>query len=367
MNTTKKILIALLIAAALSLQGFAQERENPKNGPSGAGVVEKYNRVFPARLRVAYLEDPRFPSLTKEQLRQAMECASKAAKSEFMISTLDFGEIAVREIGPYFEAVLGKGYKPGNVLNPFAALNEDENPEMSPVQEEFLRQFNMDSLLAFVNEKQKPQVGTTKDFFNILYNTWREKAGLFANLKINDKPAFTPESYFFQSARAWKDLGLVQKEYDFFITNTAIFYDILEEPYPHTIFKHAKLGGTDLKSPGAPNGDGKAAMVSTIGFSNVAPFGEANLNEKEITEVLGVYLMLHEIAGHMILRMDDYYDHPAHCVMCTPPGNMDYAKATAEVLRNPGPCPICEKYILGFMAKRLRERKGGAQGRSDQQ
>ncbi|MBF0199356.1 MAG: hypothetical protein HQL32_16700 [Planctomycetes bacterium] len=187
-----------------------------------------------------------------------------------------------------------------------------------------------------------------EQFLDFLMQVWKEKSKTFTNLKIKGLSAFTKESLPWQTASGWKDMALKQNRHDFFITNTLIFYDDITFPYPHAICKHAKLGGMDTLSPLAPNGGGSIAMVSTIGFTNIKPFGEGDIPKDWIAQVLGAALITHELTGHALVELPDFYDHPLHCIMCTPPENESYRASTENTLSFKGPCPKCLPRINSF-------------------
>jgi len=110
------------------------------------------------------------------------------------------------------------------------------------------------------------------------------------------------------------------------------------------------------KSPGAPFGNGYAAMVSLAGYTGIPGFPGPEVSEKDLPMVLGVYLIAHELT-HMILNLSDNYDHGPACLMFSPSAEtIDVAGGARAVLEDEKPCPRCRKDVARGK-KQLKKRK----------
>gem|GEM_PF-3758338 len=318
----------LLLPALLGACGSKDER-----------IDQAFDAQVPITIRTVYLVDDRFPGLDQPTLEKAVKVAQQVAQERFALQKLTFLPLEVRPIGPWFTGVLGTAH-PKEATYP---LRKSVSRQMNNEQEQFYRQFDLKELLGFL-PPEKAAGATLADFHRYLMQTWEMKLAKFKALQYQGKSVFTPEQSPWQLASNWMEVFRRQRGYDFMLTNTAIFYDLLDNPYPHTIFKHAKMGGMGEKSPHAPNGRGHAAMASLVGFTNIEYLHEADLPAEEAAEGLGAVLMAHEL-GHMLFELEDYYDHPRDCLMNTPPAALGYHDAWVALNPAHRVCPKCRPLI----------------------
>jgi hypothetical protein len=111
-----------------------------------------------------------------------------------------------------------------------------------------------------------------------------------------------------------------QRDDDVILSNVYVFYDLASEPYPHTVFHHARLSGAAMFSAAREALFGRAVFVST--------FSEEPVSD----DFLGTYLLAHEL-GHAILKVPDVYDHGPGCLMNTSFAP-SYADGYAALLRS---------------------------------
>lgn len=303
------------------------------------------------KFKVAYLEDERFPSLTKEQLNESLAFAKEAINDEFGIKNIDFEPIETLKVEQYFKKVLKYVYVSTGSFDPF----EKKEAVYHYPQIEFFKRYDLDTLLKFIPQNERKNITTKNEFYSYLYDEWWRKSKHFTDLKINGKNVFTKESIKYQLYTSWEKLIYKQKDYDIIFTNSLIFYDNTDEPYPHVIFKDAKIGGFGKPCKFAPSGLGMATLVSTISFSGIEPFSEKDIPKEDIPKVMGYYLIAHEF-GHMALDLPDVYDHELHCLMNTPPENFGYKKAADIFATHKGSCPKCKANLIRGKQRILDEK-----------
>lgn len=315
---------------------------------SGSQKIDKeFNKHVSITLKTIYLEDPAFPSLTPEQLERAMEFVRKAVALEFNFTGVSFAPMEVEDLDQYFEKVIGKKKVIGTPVNLF----QPEFPQLTLKQRNFFKNYSLDDLGSFVHGKK---IDSLEQFYEHLCAAWFLRMERFRSLEMNSKKVFTPDRLLSRTYTGWKTLLYYQTEFDFFITNTLVFYDDLERPSPHIIFNKGKTGGMSDKSPGAPNCKKTAIMASVIGFSGVPYFSEENVPKERIPEVLGIYLIAHEL-GHMLFKLPDVYNHPLHCLMNSPPENMNYMITVERFHKHQGPCPACRRWLTASKFRWIRE------------
>lgn len=122
----------------------------------------------------------------------------------------------------------------------------------------------------------------------------------------------------------------VQRDDDVVLSNMYVFYDLANEPYPHTVFHHSRLSGAAMFSAAREPLFGRAVFVSTYSEEPVSD------------EFVGTYLLAHEL-GHAILKIPDVYDHGSGCLMNTSFAP-SYAQGYAALPRGPFLCSKCRTY-----------------------
>lgn len=314
---------------------------------TGAKPVPK-----PLVIKVIYLEDSRFPTLTRAQIDTALDYATGVFSREYDMPELIIEWGGTRPVGDYFEAVLGDKPNTRTRIDPFA-------PEWGPPgagYERFYTFFGLDNLKAALPEELRESVTDAESYRNAAITAWKERIPAFTGLELNGRKVFTPETLLWQSYTGWLTLFDHQTDYDLFITNTLIFYDDPEFPYPHTVFHQCKTGGIGQKSPGAPFGNGWASMVSLAGYTGIPGFPGPEVMAEELPMVLGVYMIAHELA-HMILNLPDNYDHGPACLMFSPAADtIDPAEGARAVLADEAPCPRCRNRVAAGKRKLKRKK-----------
>lgn len=161
-----------------------------------------------------------------------------------------------------------------------------------------------------------------------------------------------------QSEIHWRGLLAAQDEFDILITNTFILLDDTRAPFPHSVLKHAKIGGAASRSPRRKAMDGQSLLVNVFeelgdveGIRVPGPPIDRALRNK----LIGANLLAHEF-GHAYFRIPDVYDHPEDCLMNSSGHTLDHRAAFFALMRTEAPCRKCEPYLMVKMAQSAARR-----------
>ncbi|MDW8305600.1 MAG: hypothetical protein RML34_00850 [Leptospiraceae bacterium] len=293
-------------------------------------------------LKLALLQDPRFPQLSHLDVQEILAAAQEMTAQKFA-TEIDF-------------SLAHEGF----VEDFFKSSSLPKNGDFIIDEEYLLQEFRKkkNSALAFLRKNWSLKdlgayfpTGSYESFWQNLFLTYRQKLATLRNyrlkngmLLLNHKP--------YESYRSWKKIMREQNLYDFILTNHFILYDEVAEPYPHVIFKHAKVSGSSFDSPKREGPFmGKSAMMSVFELYAEEEYflGERTKKIKNYSrsfrnKALGGYLLAHEI-GHMLFWISDVYDHGRNCLMDTRFENLEIADGYRVLLEHPEPCPRCLEYV----------------------
>jgi hypothetical protein len=138
-----------------------------------------------------------------------------------------------------------------------------------------------------------------------------------------------------------------QTDYDIVVTNSLIVYDKFTRPYPHTVLKHAKVGGGAFESPGRRVLDGHSMVVNFLEDSGAVPELSGDLqglSRSERNKILAGFLFAHEL-GHAFFFIPDVYDHGDDCLMNSSFENLSHRKGYELLTRSRNPCRPCGPYV----------------------
>jgi len=317
-------------------------------------IHQQLDRVWTVQILVNYFHDPGFPRPSKNQLRESLNFAKIVFQKEFKHKNIKFimnEEIPLRE---YFNVSIKEHLSEYDEL---AKNSIFENVKLKPANKDqlkFLRRHKLEILKSFLSHKNKKNVNNYSDFYSLLHAEWIKKLN---NLHKVVTLILPNNSYL-----AWEHLLKYNQKFDLALTNTVIFNDNLSRPSPHSIFKQGKISGFARSSPNAPSGLGMAIVASTSSYMNVPYFSETRVSAEELPYLFGAYTIAHEM-GHAIFKLDDYYDHPDHCLMTSSKKLFDVRMSLIEFEKHPQICPIC-KPVLKRRKKEILNRiikssKGG--------
>ena len=333
---------ALILAGALSVPS-AVGANPPFN--VGAPLIDLSNTT----LVVALVEDPDFPALDERLVQKAI----RFAQDEFRIRfAAEPPKMSVRYRFPIdnFVSTYAQA-SDARCKNLFAARYRGQGVEaLAPFERSamaFLKRWDLGSIRGFVADRGVP-IKSYNDAYAYYVKHYTDAVRSLQGLKTPaGTPLVEPEKTSARSFVGWLCALKRQDDYDVILTNTFILADLMTEPHPHSVFGKAKIGGIAVRSPARPALGGQVLLATTFGIdTDLAPLSELNgapASVDERAEILGAYLLAHEIA-HAVFGIPDVFDHPEGCLMTSRPG-ASYRDGLAELRAFPRPCPRCRPYV----------------------
>ena len=300
-------------------------------------------------LVVALVEDPDFPPLEERLVQKAIRSAQAEFRTRFATEPPRM-VVRYRFSIERFLALYAVAKDP-RCRDLFAARYTGHGPEeLKPFQgvaERFMRKWNVKAIKGFVPD-DAARIRTHADVYDLYVERYTEAVAKLKGLKTPaDTPLVEPDRKTVRSLVAWLCALKRQTDYDVILTNTFILADVMTEPHPHAVFGKAKIGGLALPSPSRPALGGQVLLATTFGIDTDIPhLSELNgvpATVDERAEILGAYLLAHEIA-HAVFSIPDVFDHPLGCLMTSRPG-ASYREGLAELKAYPRPCPRCRPYV----------------------
>ncbi len=311
-------------------------------------------------VQVGILNDPKFPPITPKDAQEVLDFAWDIMEDRFGFRLLQISfDNKEESILDFFDRYPRR--KSFNRGSRFPLKAPERIWRHKDKIGEFLKRWQLDSLQGF---RPKKPFKDHKEFADFLIGVYIDRADKAMTSKIeeNGHPLLSPDNRH-QLYIDWVDVMEQQEDYDIVLTNTFVFLDNAVEPYPHSIFKHAKVGGASFDSPKRATFDGFTLMSSTFEFDTHIPFyydselGELSKSEKN--KVLGAAIVAHEV-GHMLFYIPDVYDHSPACLMDSRMENLSYPRAYRNLMKESGVCPECRPYIearkWAFKAQSLSEK-----------
>lgn len=269
----------------------------------------------------------------------------KFADFYFEIKFHDSGEILLDELFKDKGYQKTKFYKQLKQKKYNLELPPDFNKYKNKIVK-FLKNWDLESLKKFIPKKG---IYSYDDFFVDLVNTFKKKIDQLQTLKTEKGENLITKSILpYNSDTEWTGFLYYQDKYDIIITNTLIVYDNFLEPYPHTIYKHAKTGGGVFLSPKRKSIEARSIMISIIETHGNVP-GISEINTKVSKEfknrAIGGYLLAHEFT-HVFFLIPDVYDHGNTCLMNTTLENLEYLEGYKMLIGNLSPCQKCKPWVI---------------------
>ncbi len=300
-------------------------------------------------LVVALVEDPDFPPLDERLVQKALRFAGNEFRVRFAAEPPKMA-VRYRFRVDRFVSTYARADDP-RCRDLFAARYTGRGPEeLDPFvtqAKRFLKRWDLGSIRGFVD---KP--GVAIDAYDDAYNYYRqhytEAVRSLQGLKTPaGTPLVEPTKTSARSFVGWLCALKRQDDYDVILTNTFILADLMTEPHPHSVFGKAKIGGIAVHSPNRTALGAQVLLATTFGIdTQIASLSELNgapASVDERAEILGAYLLAHEIA-HAVFGIPDVFDHPPGCLMTSRPG-ASYRDGLAELRAYPRPCPKCRPYV----------------------
>jgi hypothetical protein len=298
--------------------------------------------------------DPRLPALSREDMTEVIAEARRiiAAKlggevpiafrlrgtvtlEELFADTRYRSSDLYRELSPYkYDVALGAAMP----------LLQDDAYRRAALR--FLEtQWDLASLRAFFPGKT---VRSHEDALDELLRVYHAKVQWLLSRKTPGGEALLRVPFApWQSYVEWLGYMNEQDDYDVIFTNGLIVLDLLTSLYPHSVCKHAKVGGSSFASPKREALDGMTLMVSTLeeyggvdGISRTAGETSAEMRDR----ILGGFVLAHEF-GHAFYLIPDVYDHGDTCLMNSSFENLSFEEGYRLLVSDLSPCPKCRPWI----------------------
>ena len=337
----KRVIISILSVFILILLNASQIYSKDK---CGLGVTLDVIRAFDDRLPVLSDED------MKAILEEAKRIISIKLGDRIKIIFRDNGTISLEDL------FKDRSYRKIDFYKRLTAWQYDLNlTEILPSLHtkkfkkyiiRFLKQWDINSLKNFFPDKN---INNYDDVFYNLMSVYHSRIKWLKSLKIDDNEKLVLEPLPpHQSFIEWLGYMWNQNRYDIIFTNGLIIFDLLSEPYPHAICKHAKVGGCSFFSPKRVPLDGRSLMVNIFGeYGNIEGICDTreNISRELKNKILGGFYFAHEF-GHAFYMLPDVYDHGDTCLMNTSFHTMDNVKGYNLLISDLSPCAKCQPWIV---------------------
>ncbi|MBE7412215.1 MAG: hypothetical protein L6Q54_12205 [Leptospiraceae bacterium] len=294
--------------------------------------------------------DHRIPAPSKEDMKKIIEEGKKTISMKFgeeiELEFHDNGYISLEDLFSSIQYQKQNHYttKYKYDFQQMEKANIFSNPEYKKEVLDFLKSWSIESLQKFFPNKK---ISNYKEVEIELLKTYHQKMYWLTSLKTNkNEPLLNIPLKNHQSYIEWKAFMYDQSKYDVIFTNTIIVLDTINTPYPHSVVKHAKVGGSSFESPKRNPMLGNSLLINFLeeygnidGIKN--PF---QLNSEKKNKIIGGLFFAHEF-GHAFFQIPDVYDHPESCLMNASMDSGNMEKSYELLLSDPHPCPKCKPWI----------------------
>lgn len=306
------------------------------------------------KLTVGVFQDERIEKLNSDDVREILQESLNMLEKKFGHISISFEIIKEGNLEDFFTEARQKYPRfNGWISKTYLLMNSNEESWQKTFEKrkpQIIRFLKENWELQDLNNYYKAK--NYEHFTDKLIETYIEKLKKLKTYKMKNQENLFSKNPYLHSYKAWEKLMEYQDSYDIILTNTILVYDDFLKPYPHVVFKHAKVSGGSFESPYR---EGFLAGVSS--FSSVfelysqEPYflGEktaniASLTKEFMNKAIGGYLMAHEL-GHQIFWIPDVYNHPAGCLMDTKIENLEIGDGYNQLLKGYPVCLECQKYV----------------------
>lgn len=318
---------------------------------------EKDTEKLKITLEVVQAYDTRLPTLTDTDFHLALDEMKRMIHAKLG----DYVEIEFHDNGvvPLDKLFRETNYQTDDneVYQKYLPVKYDiASRENNPVLKEdtfrdevirFLSRWDLNSLKGFFPDAK---IEDYDDVFANLMDMYHKKIRWLGTLttKQGEKLLIEPATAY-QSAVEWYGFAAAQDKYDIIITNTLIINDLMTRPYPHSISKHAKIGGIALESRKRTPMNGLLLVANILEdygeVEGISPSSAGEMTREMKSKILGGFLMAHEF-GHAFYHLGDVYDHGDSCLMNSSAAtNDDRLKGYRLLAKDDLPCPKCMPVI----------------------
>ena len=321
-------------------------------------------------LHVVRVLDSELATITDRDMSTILAVAKETLAEKLEFSGLRFVDHGAITVEQFFARYFDPHGACAQRLAPwrYDPWSEPDFDAARPDMLRFLKRWGLDELRSFFPPEKARGITSYEVLLDKLIPVYRHKVAIIRQLRLTSGLGlFAPAKAPMRSYVNWICAVRAQDRYDVILTNEFLLYDLITEPYPHSIFKKCKVGGASLRSPTRTAMPGRALFASTFGMESDLPFfaedPDNTLSRTERQRITGMFILAHEL-GHALFKLPDFYDHPPQCLMTTR-AETDYISGYRDLLKHPGPCPSCRPYIAArqeyFNARELL-----AKGRFDE-
>lgn len=219
---------------------------------AGRGGFAAEAKPAPYVLDVRLLQDPDFPKIDAHQADVILRYAKAMLADKLGFVELRFNMVGEESVAHFLDrnAPLGsaclKEFEPVRVRpQGRRAIDVDHDAVVS-----FLSRWDLASLQGYFPESMRPELTSYNVVADKLLAELDRKVTMISGFTLpSGKRLIDRDSLERRSYVRWVCAMRAQNEADLFLTNAFVLYDLASEPYPHTVFQRAKVGGASLASP----------------------------------------------------------------------------------------------------------------------
>ncbi len=324
----------------------SQTAEVARKAPIEALEVE-----MPAvKLSVAIVVDGELSPMTPSDINLILSTAQKTMAEKLAYNNISFEIKKTMTVEEFIDSSLKNAESCRKNLED-KRYSLDKEPDFTPFRNDiltFLKRWELDELKEFFSKEKAAAYKKHEDLIDDIITVYKENVNKIKSINLpNGNSLLSPQKAPYRSYVNWICAMQGQTAYDIVLTNEFVLYDLITEPYPHSIFQKCKVGGASLKSPSRKIMPQRALFASTFGIENKLPFFDedpaGNISHEEKQKITGMFILAHEL-GHAIFKLPDFYDHPDTCLMTTK-AETDYITGYNLLKNNPGTCPKCQPWV----------------------
>ncbi|RME87879.1 MAG: hypothetical protein D6767_11125 [Candidatus Hydrogenedentota bacterium] len=303
---------------------------------------EKYYQSFPklkpipkdkaVSIRVLKLTDPRLPDLPKEKILELLTQARKFA-NVYLGYDVRFLYLGEDDLKDFFESHADYFKRPEFRYRIASAILHPEQPN----DEKILRESIFNTLRKRkwnIVQKYLPEGKSASDYkeaAKIIADSFLQKYFSIAKAKVKDGTIFKSKEYApTQDYLYWTSLQYELKEADLIITNSMIFS--ADDGMPPYVLKRGGITSavTENNLFNPLQGTIVLGLHQFISTNPTIQKMRGDIPEKDLPSVIAM-LLTHEL-GHLLLRLDEYYDleHSVHVA----PRGLNYYPWYLDIVQN---------------------------------
>lgn len=341
------VVAAVLTAAGGNAPATNEGTPGGEAAPAAAAVVHPTVAFAPRliELNTVRVIDADFADISDADYAEMTAEAERTLREKFGFTGLRFIDKGIVPAPAFFNKYLRRDDEWTRRITLARYDPSNGAPDFSPFRADvlrFLQRWKIEELQQFFPPSLRPQYADYDAILGGIQSGYAARIDILRELKSpKGRPLLNPKFMRERSFVNWLAAVRYQGDYDVILTNTFILFDQLTQPYLHSMFKHAKVGGVSAAAPKRTALDGRALMTSTFHMDTKEPFFHqdepAEYTRDIRNKATGAFVLAHEI-GHAAFRMPDMYDTAPGCLM----GNahdVDYHAGYEAIQAAPYICP----------------------------